>query len=179
MTLACWVTSTRFVFAPLILWLLTRGTLECLIWAAVTLLVSGFSDMVDGWVARSRGEVSELGKLLDPLADKTVMFLMLLGLSLSWGLPSWLVVVYAVKELLQVLAGALLIKNFKELIPANYWGKGSTCGFFLGFLLFMFVKPVSIGITVIVISFAFSVYALYTYYLAYRQLKVKKSVSEK
>jgi cardiolipin synthase len=172
MTLACWITSTRFVLAPLIYWQLVSGTKHGLGWALGLLLLAGITDLLDGWAARSRGEVTELGKLLDPLTDKLTIFAMLSALAQSWGLPLWLVILYAAKELLQVLAGAFLLKHFQQLIPANRWGKNATFGFFCGFGLF-FVNAF-IGTIVLVGALLLSVYALYTYYQAYLQLKQKQ-----
>ncbi|MGD9154903.1 MAG: CDP-alcohol phosphatidyltransferase family protein, partial [Bacillota bacterium] len=136
------------------------------------LLLAGITDLLDGWAARSRNEVTELGKLLDPLTDKLTIFAMLLALALTWGLPGWLVILYAGKELLQVMAGAFLINNFQQLIPANRWGKNSTFGFFCGCGLFFLNR--TIGVIVLGAALLLSVYALYTYYLAYLELKQKR-----
>jgi cardiolipin synthase len=172
MTLACWITSTRFILAPLIYWRLSSGTREGLGWALALLLLAGITDLLDGWAARSRREITELGKLLDPLTDKMTILAMLLALAQSWGFPFWVVILYAAKELLQVLAGAMLIKNFKQLIPANRWGKNATFGFFCGFGLFFLNRL--IGTIVIGAALLLSVYALYTYYQAYLELKQKQ-----
>ncbi len=169
MTLACWITSVRFVLAPLIYRYLSEGTREGLISASVLLALAGFSDVLDGWVARSRQEVSELGKLLDPLTDKMTIFSMLLGMNQSGKLPLWILLGYFVKELFQIAAGAYLLKNFRQLIPANRWGKTSTFGFFLGFLFFFIHSGV--GIVIISAAFLLSVYAFYTYYREYVALK--------
>lgn len=171
LTLACWITSTRFLLAPLMYWQLSAGTKSGLIYGSLILLLSGLTDVLDGWVARSRHETSELGKILDPLADKLVLFLMFLALYKSWMLSGWMMAIYGIKELGQVLSGVYLYSQFKELIPANKWGKGSTCGFFLGF--FTFVVSPKLGLVILVISFLVSVYALYTYYLAFLALKAR------
>jgi cardiolipin synthase len=172
MNLACWITSTRFVLAPLIYWQLVSGTQNGLGWALGLLLLAGITDLLDGWAARSRGEVTELGKLLDPLTDKLTILAMLLALARSWGFPWWLVILYAAKEFLQVLAGAFLIKQFNQLISANRWGKNATFTFFCGFGIF-FINAL-IGTIVIGAALLLSVYALYTYYQAYLKLKAKK-----
>ncbi|HYH03844.1 MAG TPA: CDP-alcohol phosphatidyltransferase family protein [Bacillota bacterium] len=173
MTLASWITSSRFIFAPLIYWQLASGTQQGLVWAVVFLLLAGVSDLLDGWAARSRNEVTELGKLLDPLTDKLTILAMLTGAAWSWNFPWWLVFGYAGKELLQVLAGAFLIKQFNELIPANRWGKNATFGFFCGFALYLW-QPL-LGVVVITLALGLSVYALHTYYLAYLELKRQKT----
>lgn len=184
MTLASWITSVRFVLAPLIYWQLMNRTTSGLLWALLLLLLAGLSDILDGWVARSRNEISELGKTLDPLTDKTVIFSVLLPLAQAWGLPVWLVVFYGIKELFQILAGFFLLREYKQLISANQWGKASTFGFFCGIGLFLIQKPQKIivftkplGVTVITIALLLSVFALYTYYLDYKVL-TKKTVKQ-
>jgi cardiolipin synthase len=172
LTLACWITSTRFVLAPLIYCQLARHNSAGLAWAFSLLLVAGITDLLDGWAARSRNEVTELGKLLDPLTDKLTIFMMLAGLAKSWMFPVWLVVLYVSKELLQLLAGAFLMRRFHQLIPANRWGKNATFGFFCGFGLY-FIHP-WLGTVVIGAALLLSVYALYTYYLAFLELKKGK-----
>lgn len=169
MTLANWITSSRFILAPLIFWQVTRGTTQGVIWALILLLTAGLTDVADGWAARSRNEVSELGKILDPLADKLVTGGVLLALTVKWGLPAWMVTVYLAKELIQVGAGALLVKQTKQVIPANRCGKNATLAFFLGFGLF-FVHKIS-GQVVIGLAILMSIYALYTYYLVYLKIK--------
>ena len=169
MTLASWITSSRFILAPFIYWQLTEGSPKSVGIAFILILTAGLTDVVDGWAARSRNEVSELGKILDPLADKLVTGGVLLALTVKWGLPVWMVLVYLAKELIQVGAGAFLVKRIKQVIPANQWGKGATCIFFLGFGLF-FIHKIT-GQLVIGLAILTSIYALYTYYLAYLKLK--------
>lgn len=169
MTLASWVTSIRFLLAPLIYWWLVSGTSWGIGGAVVFLTLAALSDVVDGWVARARNEVSELGKVIDPLADKLVIVAALLGLAGAWGLPYWMVFLYLAKELVQVLAGLFLIRKFKQVIPANQWGKAATFVFFAGFGLF-FIHRMA-GTVVLGAAVLLSVYALYTYYRVYRRLK--------
>jgi cardiolipin synthase len=169
LNMACWITMIRFVLAPLIFWQLTIHTTAGMIWMLILLFLSGGSDVLDGWVARVRNEVSELGKALDPVADKLVILATLLGLT-WWGLPIWMVVIYLIKESIQVLAGWFLLRRIKQLIPANFWGKAATVTFFIGFGLFFgnhWVGTIIIGLATII-----SIYALFTYYQAF--LKIRK-----
>jgi cardiolipin synthase (CMP-forming) len=168
LNLACWITSCRFILAPLIFWQLTTHSKAGIIWTLVLLFLSGSTDVIDGWVARARNEISEIGKALDPVADKSVILGTLLGLT-WWGLPIWMVLVYLIKETFQVLAGVFLFRKFNQLIPANYWGKSSTLTFFLGFGIFIWSHIAG----TIIIGFAtlLSIYALFTYYQAFVKLK--------
>lgn len=168
MNLACWITATRFILAPLIFWQLTTKTETGAALGIVLLLLAGFSDVLDGWVARARQEITELGKALDPFGDKLVIFFTLWGLT-RWGLPGWLVIIYLLKEGLQVIAGIFLFKKIHQIVPANYWGKSSTVTFFLGFGLFLINRL--IGLILIGTAVILSIYALYTYYKAYQRIK--------
>ncbi|HEU0256760.1 MAG TPA: CDP-diacylglycerol--glycerol-3-phosphate 3-phosphatidyltransferase [Microbacteriaceae bacterium] len=95
------ITIVRILFAPAFLWLLLAdqhadGTLR---WVATALFVIGIAtDGVDGHIARSRGLVTDLGKLLDPIADKILTGAALVGLGLLAELPWWVVAVILVRE---------------------------------------------------------------------------------
>ena len=159
MTLANWITSIRFLLAPLIYWQMTLGTSAGLIWAAALVGLAGLTDLADGYTARKRNEVSELGKMLDPLADKLLVVLILLAFAARWSLPGWMVGIYFAKELLQV--------------PANRWGKTATFSFFLGFGLYWLSQK--LGTLIIGIAIAISIYAFYTYYQTYREWVKERS----
>lgn len=164
------------MLAPLIFWQLLSGTNRGIGWAVFFLALAAVSDVVDGWVARARNEVSELGKIIDPLADKIVIIAALFGLAMAWGLPYWLVILYLVKELIQILTGAFLFGKLKRVIPSNRWGKAGTFAFFLGFGLF-FIQRLA-GTIILGVAVLLSVYALYTYYRAYRDLEKKTTKEE-
>ena len=167
MTLANWITSSRFLIAPFVFWQLVTSTNSGLGWAIALLCLAGISDVLDGWVARGRNEVSELGKVLDPLADKLLILTALAALAVSRGLPWWLVIIYSFKELLQVWGGYFILQRNKTVIPANQWGKAATVLFFIGFGIF-FIHSVS-GIILITLALGISCYAFYSYYRIFRE----------
>lgn len=169
MNLACWITSIRIILAPFIFWQLSANTTNGLVWVCIFLTIAGISDLLDGWVARARHEVTELGKALDPVGDKLVIAATLLAL-ISWGLPFWMVLIYILKEIIQVVAGFFMLKKVRQLIPANQWGKFSTFTFFVGFAVFFFWQH-WIGAIILGIAVLLSFYALFTYYREYRKIK--------
>lgn len=171
MTLASWITSIRFLLIPFIYWQLVEGTTQGMIIAAVLLFLAAMTDMLDGWAARARNEITELGKTLDPLADKLVIIFTLLALVVRLNFPVWLFLIYALKEAIQLIAGLLLLKKDHQLISANWWGKSATILFFLGFGAFFLWQWV--GVIVIGVAVLLSVYAFYTYYVAYRKLQAE------
>jgi len=97
------ITGLRLAMAPLLLWLLWARHFE---WALGVALVAGASDLLDGFLAKRFGWQSRLGSLLDPIADKTMMGLAVLGLWLVAMLPGWLVGLVLARDLV-IVAGAL------------------------------------------------------------------------
>lgn len=95
------ITVVRIAFAPvfLVLLLVDGGDDGMLRWIAAVLFIVGIAtDGVDGHIARSRGLVTDLGKLLDPIADKVLTGVALVGLSILAELPWWVTAVVLVRE---------------------------------------------------------------------------------
>lgn len=95
------ITIVRILLAPLFVWMLLAdngadGALRW--WAAVLFILAIATDGVDGAIARGRGLVTELGKLLDPIADKILVGGALISLSILGELPWWVTVVILVRE---------------------------------------------------------------------------------
>lgn len=104
---------------------------ERLRWTAVTLFaIAALSDALDGWIARRFNQRSQLGVILDPLADKLLMLSAVCVLSFSaWphGLPLYFVILSVSREVLTI-AGAFVIKYSagKVTIAPHWTGKAST-----------------------------------------------------
>lgn len=96
------ITGMRLVMAPLLLWLLWAHHFQA---ALAVALVAGLSDLLDGFLAKHYGWQSRLGSLLDPIADKLMLGLAMVGLWLVAMLPSWLVGLVLVRDLV-IVAGA-------------------------------------------------------------------------
>lgn len=96
------ITSARIVATPFFIWMLLadHGQMGALRWAAAAFFVLAIAtDAWDGHIARSRGLVTDLGKLLDPIADKFLTGGALVGLSVLGELPWWITIVVLVREL--------------------------------------------------------------------------------
>jgi CDP-diacylglycerol--glycerol-3-phosphate 3-phosphatidyltransferase len=94
------LTIARIVMAPVVMVLLQVGTASAR-WAALIVFVTAaLTDMVDGYLARKYGWISNLGKFLDPLADKLLVCLAWIGLSELGLVPQWTVYIVVGRELL-------------------------------------------------------------------------------
>lgn len=114
----------RLLGVPVFLWLLLGPHADA--WALVVLAVSGFTDWLDGVLARALNQTSAFGALLDPLADRLYILATLVGLVLRHVIPLWLAIVIVGRD---VVVGAVLPRLRKAGYgpPAvHYLGKAAT-----------------------------------------------------
>ena len=123
----------RLLGVPLFLWLLLGPEEDG--WALVILMVSGFTDWLDGKLARWLNQGSRLGALLDPAADRLYIVCTLVALALREVVPVWVVALLLGREL--VLGGMLLVLRRYGYPPlqVHYLGKAAT-------LLLLYAFPV-------------------------------------
>lgn len=96
------ITGARIIATPFFVWMLLAdaGQMGALRWAAAAFFVVAIAtDAWDGHIARSRGLVTDLGKLLDPIADKFLTGAALIGLSILMELPWWVTLVVLFREI--------------------------------------------------------------------------------
>ena len=119
MNLANLLSLTRLLLAPFIMVFFSRKNLIGVIavWA-----VAALTDFLDGRVARKLGEISELGQILDPIADKMTLSFSFISLMIWYDLPLWLGVIYITKEIFS-WPGFSFLKRKQKVIPSNYWEK--------------------------------------------------------
>lgn len=103
--------------------------------AAVFILIS-CTDWVDGYLARSRGEVTDFGKLIDPLADKILVAAALLALVELQVLPSWPVLIILAREFI-VSGVRMLAASRGIIIAASWYGKAKTVFQILAIIMFL------------------------------------------
>jgi len=94
------LTGLRLLLAPLLPWLLVSGRAQA---ALAVAALAGLSDALDGWLAKRFGWGSRLGSLLDPIADKAMLVLSMLGLWWVGALPGWFLLLVALRDLVIVL----------------------------------------------------------------------------
>ena len=95
------ITLTRILLVPIIVWAIASGEMEI---AFAIFIVAGVSDAVDGFLAKRFNMTSELGALLDPLADKALLVSIYIALGLWGALPHWIVILVVSRDIMIVAA---------------------------------------------------------------------------
>ena len=137
--------------------------------AAAILAVSCLTDMIDGKIARKFNMISTFGKFLDPLADKATQFTLIVCLAIRYPVLWYLVGLFFVKEVFQLVAAAVSFRKGKMLNGALISGKVCTTILFVSLILMiMFPSFSETTVTFIAcVDAVFIIIAFIDYFLAY------------
>lgn len=127
------LTAFRIVLIPVFCVLFIMGT-PYYPYAGLVLVLSGLSDMFDGLLARKLHQETELGKILDPIADKLTLGAVVISMWFVYhkNYP-WITLALSImflKELLMAIGGLVIVKKGRKLVKAKWWGKVATVVFY-------------------------------------------------
>lgn len=129
------ISIARLACLPLFLWLLFGRDNRA---AAATLLaVLGVTDWIDGYIARRWNQVSDLGKILDPVADRLLFFVGVGGILVDGTVPVWFAWVVLIREVVIAAATIGLAVAGARRIDVTWFGKAGTFGLMFAFPLFL------------------------------------------
>ena len=129
------ITMMRLLCLPVYLWLLFGQDNQAA--AAALLGVLGATDWVDGYVARHFHQVSSVGKVLDPVADRLLFFVGVGAIIVDGAAPLWFCVAVLAREVVVALATLLLAALGARRIDVTWFGKAGTFGLMFAFPLFL------------------------------------------
>lgn len=136
----------RLLLVPVFLVLVVAGEY---VPALVVLVTASLTDLLDGFLARRLDQVTRLGQLLDPAADRLYIFAALIGLAANQLVPWWIVIVIVARDALIVVLGIVLANHDYGPLPVHQLGKVATFALFTGLpvimlgLAFPVIQPVS------------------------------------
>jgi len=146
------LTISRFFLIPVFIAVFFTGH-ELLAFAVY--LLAGITDMVDGYIARKYKMITELGIMLDPLADKLMTLTVFISLLIA-GKISWLVVgIIIFRDVGMILSSVFFHFRGKKTVPANFFGKMTTVLFYAAILMITFQLPYHTQFLWLVIFFSF------------------------
>ncbi|MSS64363.1 CDP-alcohol phosphatidyltransferase family protein [Velocimicrobium porci] len=140
---------------------------------AVIVAVSGITDMLDGFIARKLNMITELGKALDPVADKLTHIALVICLSVRYRwMLSFLALVIIKESFMGIMGIIMLKKKQKKLDGAKWFGKVSTAifDFFMVILILFPSIPESYSIVMIMISAVFMIISFIGYIFVFRKM---------
>nr|WP_304970428.1 CDP-alcohol phosphatidyltransferase family protein [uncultured Schaedlerella sp.] len=140
----------RICLLPAIVWL--YGVENNYVWAGYILILSGVTDMADGYIARHFHMISNLGKILDPIADKLTQGVMLLCLVLRFHWMIMPFILMIAKEIYMSVSGILVIQRTGIVCGAQWHGKAATCFLYGMMILHIFwqeITPVASMVSII------------------------------
>ena len=141
--------------------------------ATIIFILACATDILDGYIARKYNLITDIGKIIDPLADKGMQITMLVSMGAAELMPWFVVIFIFLKEVMMCLGGVLLYKS-KIILPANKYGKiatvvTSSCVVFI--LFFHTVLPMGILYLLQWLPVIFAVYAFIKYLLVFLSYK--------
>ena len=118
------MTLLRLVLIPVIVWLYCFN--KDYNWTAIVLILSGITDLIDGFVARKFNMISDLGKIIDPIADKLTQFVVLICLLTRFSAMIVPCLILMTKEIISGIVAMCAIKKSGKVEGADWHGKVST-----------------------------------------------------
>lgn len=117
------LTLFRIFLVPILVVILLTKFEGKELWGVGVFLIAALTDVLDGWLARRRGQVTNLGMLLDPLADKLLVSAAFISLVEEHIAPAWMVVIIIGREF--AVMGLRSVASAQQIvISASMWGKG-------------------------------------------------------
>ena len=157
------LTLFRFILIPVYLLIFLEGHMGA---ALAVLIVAGLTDVLDGYLARRRKQITALGSMLDPLADKTMMLVIILSF-LYTDRVSWLAAIALfIRDGGMIIGSAIFHYRGKKVVPANVLGKLSAILYYLAVPLLMFKASFAMPYLWVVIVFFYV-----TSYIYIRRIK--------
>jgi cardiolipin synthase len=165
----------RLMMIPLIVLLMVNVN-DDLFPYLITIYIAVFLDFLDGFIARKFSQESDLGKIIDPLADKFLVLAILVTLALKFDFPLWLAAFVILRDILILWASVMLYRGKRIVKPSLVVGKFTFA--LLSLLIFVFILDLHEKIDLlpvkqflITLTFSFLVWSWIAYFLVYLREK--------
>jgi cardiolipin synthase len=159
------LSMARLAGVPVFLWLVLGPEADG--WALGLLMLSGFTDYLDGYLARKLDQMSTLGEILDPVADRLYILAVVLALALRDIIPWWVAVILPLRDLLLWGLVPLLRTRGYSALPVHFLGKAATFNLLYAFPLLLLGDGVGVIPTLAdVFGWAFTIWGIGLYWWA-------------
>ncbi|EPI42384.1 CDP-alcohol phosphatidyltransferase family protein [Gardnerella vaginalis] len=134
------ISFLRICSIPYLAWLITQRHMMV---ALIVLAISAFSDCVDGYIARRWNQVSKLGQILDPIADRLLIVCSTLALAIAKVIPWWALILVVLRDVVMAVLVIVLAQYDYGPLPVNFVGKAGTALLMLAIVSLMIVYAVA------------------------------------
>ena len=154
----------RLALVPVFLYLIVSGQP---IAAFLVLVIASITDWLDGYFARKLNQVTRIGALLDPAADRLYIFATLIGLAITGSIPAWLPVVVIARDVVLAFTIPLLASRNYGPLPVHFFGKAGTFALLYAFPLLLLADWwVQAQFVILPIAWAFALWGVGLYWYA-------------
>lgn len=158
------LSSIRLALVPVFLFLILTGSYTI---ALIVLATAGITDYLDGYFARRLNQVTRLGQLLDPAADRLYIFSTLVGLTITGHIPLWLAGAIVARDVMLLVVYPVLATHGYGPLPVHYLGKAGTFALLYAFPLLLMAQVWQSAAQVILpIAWAFAWWGVGLYWWA-------------
>ena len=155
--------------------------------ALVVFFLAGATDVIDGYLARRNNWITNIGKILDPVADKLMQCTALVCLYIKEMIPLWFVIPFFVKELFTLIMGLIVLNRRSVVVVSKWYGKATVCLFYATIALSVLIADYLAGnllLTIVVyapavICAALTLAAYIKHYAGLKNQKSDETKSEK
>jgi cardiolipin synthase (CMP-forming) len=162
------LTIFRLILIPIFVSIFFSHSSNSLLYSIIIFLLAGFTDFLDGYLARKYKLITKAGIVLDPLADKLMLITVLTCLVLNMYIPIWVLIIIAAKEAFMIFCGVFLYKK-GIVISSNIFGKASTILFYISIFTLIFNEAAAMYL--LYVSVATALIALINYSIIYMRNK--------
>lgn len=154
----------RLALVPVFLVLIVSGQSMS---AFLVLAVASFTDWLDGYLARKLNQVTRIGALLDPAADRLYIFATLIGLAVTGSVPSWLPLVVIARDVVLAFTIPVLASRNYGPLPVHFFGKAGTFALLYAFPLLLLADWwIAAKFIILPVAWAFALWGVALYWYA-------------
>lgn len=172
------LTLLRLAAIPVMAWFVLAGQ-DYMLESFIMFILIWVTDLLDGLIARKFNQMTDFGKLFDPLVDKIFQLTLAVSMSVAGRLPWWIPAILAVKEVMMVAGSAVLFSREKMVVYAKWYGKVSTVLFVLAFasLFWLPQEPDYLPVLIFIPPLVWTVYAYVRYGISYFKIVSGKNIT--
>ena len=173
----------RILLIPIFIYLFLYKGDEGIFWGGMVFIFAGITDVIDGFLARKFNWITNIGKLLDPLADKMMQIAAICCLYIRKLIPGWLILVIIAKELLMIAGATLILKRGNIYVQSDWYGKLGTTVFYAVVLIIIVIngKYPTVSNLLSVLLLLLTLFTFFMYYIkTYRgeYVKIRREIKK-